>query len=189
MEKGAVTRRSREDWTAAAVDALAEGGVAAVAVEPLAARLGATKGSAYWHFRNRDDLLRGALERWETDYTEAVIAKVDAQPDPEARLRVLFTTALRPSSGSAVDAALLASPDHPVVAPILRRVTERRLNYLTSLYADLGFAETAANHRAVLAYTTYLGTLQLRRAQPKQLPRSAPARAAYLDEVLAALMG
>ena len=55
---------TREDWTRAALLAIAEGGTGAVAVEPLAARLGATKGSFYWHFRSRSDLLAAALATW-----------------------------------------------------------------------------------------------------------------------------
>ena len=47
-------RLAREDWVDAALAAIAEGGVAAVAVEPIAARLGTTKGSFYWHFHDRD---------------------------------------------------------------------------------------------------------------------------------------
>ena len=46
---------------------IAEEGVAAVAVEALARRLGVTKGSFYWHFKNREALLQAALKRWETD--------------------------------------------------------------------------------------------------------------------------
>src|SRR5262249_59889731 len=47
------TRLSRQAWVDAALEALGEGGLASVAVVPLAERLGATKGSFYWHFRNR----------------------------------------------------------------------------------------------------------------------------------------
>ena len=43
----------------AAFRALARGGVEAIAVEPIAAELGTTKGSFYWHFKNRDSLVRG----------------------------------------------------------------------------------------------------------------------------------
>lgn len=56
---------SKEDWVRAALFAIADGGAAAVAVEPLAARLGATKGSFYWHFRSREQLIAEALEFWE----------------------------------------------------------------------------------------------------------------------------
>src|SRR3546814_8458026 len=50
-------RLSAEDWAQAALDLIAEQGVSAVAVEPLARRLGVTKGSFYWHFPSREALL------------------------------------------------------------------------------------------------------------------------------------
>ena len=65
-------RLSAEDWAQAALDLIAEQGVAAVAVEPLARRLGVTKGSFYWHFPSRDALLQAALERWEANEQESV---------------------------------------------------------------------------------------------------------------------
>ena len=58
-------RLTADDWAQAALDLISEQGVAAVAVEPLARRLGVTKGSFYWHFPSRDALLQAALERWE----------------------------------------------------------------------------------------------------------------------------
>src|SRR3546814_6866850 len=58
-------RLSAEDWAQAALDVVAESGVAAVAVEPLARRLGVTKGSFYWHYPSREALLEAALSRWE----------------------------------------------------------------------------------------------------------------------------
>ncbi|MEU8610821.1 helix-turn-helix domain-containing protein [Actinoplanes sp. NPDC048791] len=69
-------RLTADDWTSAALEAMAGGGLAAVAVEPLAARLGATKGSFYWHFANRDALIEAAVLRWERDHTEAVIGSL-----------------------------------------------------------------------------------------------------------------
>ena len=60
-----ISRLTADDWAQAALDLIAEQGVAAVAVEPLARRLRVTKGSFYWHFPSRDALLQAALERWE----------------------------------------------------------------------------------------------------------------------------
>ncbi|WP_158891362.1 TetR/AcrR family transcriptional regulator [Amycolatopsis anabasis] len=181
------TRKSRADWTAAALDALAEGGVAAVAMEPLAARLGTTKGSAYWHFANRDELLRSTLERWEAEHTEAVIEYIESRPDPRDRLHALLGAALRLSRGSTVLAAMLAAAEHPVVSPILNRVTDRRIGYLASLFADLGFGRAEARRRAVLAYSTYVGNVALQRALPDRLPKTAAAREAYVRDALTAL--
>lgn len=56
-----------EDWVRAAKRTIEERGVGAVAVEPLAKKLGVTKGSFYWHFENRDALLKATLERWEEE--------------------------------------------------------------------------------------------------------------------------
>ncbi|MGH8078705.1 MAG: TetR/AcrR family transcriptional regulator, partial [Lysobacter sp.] len=78
-------RLSAEDWAQAALDLIAEQGVAAVAVEPLARRLGVTKGSFYWHFPSRDALLVAALERWEKVEQETVFGKLEAIADPSQR--------------------------------------------------------------------------------------------------------
>ncbi len=167
-----------------ALRALAEGGVAAVAVEPLAARLGATKGSAYWHFPNREALLKATLERWEREHTEAVIEIVDSVPEPLEKLRLLFATVLENVEDSAVELAMLAAKDHPAVAPVLERVTDRRIGYLEELFGELGFAADVAHQRAVLAYSVYLGQAQLLSSTPQVVK----ARRALLEETLAVVM-
>ncbi len=77
-------RLTRDDWITAALRAIADGGLAAVGVEPLAARLGATKGSFYWHFENRDALLEAAIRRWEKETTTDVVAEITAARDAPA---------------------------------------------------------------------------------------------------------
>lgn len=168
---------------------MAEGGLAAVAIEPLAARLGATKGSGYWHFSGRDDLIAATVARWEELHTEAVIARVDGTGSTGAyeRLRELLHVVLGRTGPFAVETALLASAAHPLVGPTLHRATERRIRYLAGLFTELGFGPVDADRRALLAYTTYLGHAQLARAQPDAVPDGGPERAAYLDSVLAAL--
>jgi AcrR family transcriptional regulator len=184
---GAVGRLAKDDWTKAAMDALADGGLAAVAIEPLATRLGATKGSAYWHFPNREALVRAALERWEVEQTDAIIARVDVVDDPREQLRLLFKAAFADLEASRVQLALHAAATDPVVAPVLTRVTERRIGYLTTLYLRVGFPPEDAARRATLAYTTYLGTIQLRRSVSSALPTDAEGWRDYLDDAVRAL--
>ncbi|RZS34833.1 TetR family transcriptional regulator [Herbihabitans rhizosphaerae] len=182
-------RRTRDDWTAAALEALADGGLAAVAIEPLAARVGATKGSAYWHFPNREALVTATLERWERDHTEAVIDMVEAEGgDPATRLRRLFGAVLDPAHGPHVELALLSTSDDPLVAAAVSRVNERRIGYLARLLGQLGFARAQARRRAVLAYSVYLGQAQLMRATPGVLPQGKAARRAHLDDVLTTML-
>ncbi|MDT7585237.1 MAG: hypothetical protein QOE32_2787 [Pseudonocardiales bacterium] len=190
MSREVANRRlSRDDWTAEALLVLGAGGLASVAIEPIAARLGTTKGSGYWHFRSRADLVTATLQRWEREHTEAVIARADTGVDPVDRLRELLRVVLGRSGAFSVELALLASSDDPLVAPTVRRVTQRRLDYLTGLFTSLDFDPVSAGRRALLAYTTYLGHAQLARTVPDAVAPGGPERQAYLDSVLATLLG
>ncbi|MFC9240047.1 TetR/AcrR family transcriptional regulator [Streptomyces decoyicus] len=184
---GARQRLTAQDWAEAALAAMGEGGLAAVAVEPLAARLGTTKGSFYWHFANRDALIEAALKRWEEIGTEAVITEAEAEPDPGKRLRVLLVRATNRSAADPLDVSLLATAAHPRVAAALARVTARRIGYVAALFAELGFPEDEARRRGLLAYTAYLGHTQLGHAVPESLPADA-ARDRYLDGVIETLV-
>src|SRR5436309_7774734 len=111
--KGESRNLSTADWIGAAMEAIVAGGASAVAIEPLAARLGATKGSFYHHFENRDALIAAALEEWERSQTEAVIERLGLLPDPGERLRAVMASALADRAGGVRDAALLGSATHP----------------------------------------------------------------------------
>ena len=184
-----MSRLTRDDWAAAALKALSAGGLTAVAVEPLAVRLHATKGSFYWHFRNRDDLIAAALDLWRLTGTTNVISALEASSAPaRTRIRQLFVQAFAVHTYAVADLALLADADHPLVAPVLAEVTRQRLAYVTDLFRELGHPEDQARRRAVLAYSAFLGRLQLGRAAPDLLPAAGAATEAYADEVLAALL-
>ena len=161
-------RLSTDDWAQAALDLIAEQGVAAVAVEPLARRLGVTKGSFYWHFPSRDALLQAALERWESVEQEALFGALERITDPHERLRNLIQMVAVEIQSHAIYSALLQALDPPIVQPVIGRVSERRLQYLTSAFCQVGFEEAKAKHRARLAYSAYVGFLQL----SSQLPQS-----------------
>ena len=80
---------STDAWIESALDLLRENGVEAVRVEPLARLLGVTKGSFYWHFRDRSMLESAILDVWDERSTTAILAQV-AGPEPaEVRLRRL----------------------------------------------------------------------------------------------------
>src|ERR1051325_11082310 len=77
-------RLDAEAWVAAAFDALAEGGVDAVRVEPLAKALGITKGSFYWHFADRRALLDAMLTAWADGRIAAIREQATARRAPAA---------------------------------------------------------------------------------------------------------
>jgi AcrR family transcriptional regulator len=180
-------RLTRDDWIAAALAAIGERGVAAVAVEPLATRLGTTKGSFYWHFPNREALLEAALAVWEQTSTTAVFDEVGhSTTDPAEQLRLLISRVVANAEVDPVEPALYASAAHPIVGPALTRVTERRIEGTLRILARLGLRPAEARRRALLAYSVYLGYAQLVRVTPGVLPQGK-ARRDYLELVLGVL--
>lgn len=188
MTAKARTRLDRQAWVQTALDAIAEGGLAAVAVVPLARQLAVTKGSFYWHFANREALVEAALAEWEQSHTAAVIAEIEAtSDDPLQQLRLLFKRVTELAARDRIELALLANADHPTVQPVLDRVTRRRINFTAGLFQRFGLSRAQAKRRALLAYSAYLGHAQLLHATPQLLPRAQSAKRAYLNDVLVAL--
>ena len=180
-------RLSATDWAQAALDLIAEEGVRAVAVEPLARRLGVTKGSFYWHFPSRDALLQAALERWEQVELDEVFAQLEAIDDPRERMRELFRRVAHEVRSHVIYSELVKALDHPVVQPVMQRVSKRRLDYLTLAFRQVGMARAMAQHRAHLTYAAYVGFLQLslQLGQPRLQHTEFEA---YVDHVMVTLI-
>lgn len=160
-----------DDWAAAALDAICHDGIDAVAVEPLARKLGVTKGSFYWHFANREALLMAALALWERRETEETFASVRREPDPRVRIQKLFATVHAGERAARLYQALsAAAANDPRIKAVVQRASERGLQFLTDCYRALGLSPKDAGQWAMMAYSVYLGTLQVRRDQPGSLP-------------------
>ena len=150
------TQHGPSAWIAAGLRLLAERGEAAVGIEPLARRLGATKGSFYHHFADRPSLLTALLEAWETR-AGALLERVDAAGGgPAARLWVLMETVIREGAASPEPAIRLWARSDEAARAALTRVDRARLDWLEELFAELS-RETDAPVRARLAYMALIG--------------------------------
>lgn len=154
---------TRDDWAEAAYRALLEGGSRAVAVAPLADRLGVTRGSFYHYFTSREDLLEAALTRWEELATDALIEASNRGNDPRERLELLFAQVFRvPTRLARAERHLLNDKEiEPTVAAAIDRVTERRKAYLADAYRELGHTDPVATDLALIAYMTLIGWLHV----------------------------
>ncbi len=180
-------RLSADDWAQAALDLIAEQGVSAVAVEPLARRLGVTKGSFYWHFPSRDALLQAALERWEAVEQESIFGSLEQVADPRERLRALFQLVGHEVKPHIIYSELLKALDHPSVQPVIDRISQRRLEYLVAMFRQAGLQRTDATHRARLTYAAYVGFLQLS-LQLQQPRMTSEEFETYLEHVISTLI-
>ncbi|SEP52796.1 TetR/AcrR family transcriptional regulator [Amycolatopsis saalfeldensis] len=168
------SRLSARDWARAALKAIADGGLAAVAVEPLARTLGVTKGSFYAHYRNRDELITAALEEWGRSHGTEGLTEFAAITDPAERLRELLTTVVRAVQPLApsVHLSLLGDRNDARVRNAVHQVNQARLELLARTYRELGLPPSRAESRARVAYAAILGLSQLAQTDP-DAPRSA----------------
>jgi AcrR family transcriptional regulator len=147
----------------AGLEALRKGGVAGVRVERLAGEVGLTKGSFYWHFRDRGELLEALLDYWAREMTEAEFERIrEVKGGLARRLAVLAEDVLEKGMGRYDPAVRGWARTDRKVAAAVAQVDRRRVRALTNLFEEAGFAAGEAGARARLFYTFLLGEPQVR---------------------------
>jgi AcrR family transcriptional regulator len=156
----ALTRTPRSRWIDAGLRALAGGGPDAVRIEPLAKGLGVTKGGFYWHFDDRRAFLDEMLDTWERTSIDEMIERVEGEAgDARARLRRLFTLASSSGQLRRIDLAVRDwARRNQTVADRLRRVDNRRMEYMRSLFGAFCPDEDDVEARCMIAMALFVGS-------------------------------
>src|ERR1051325_457839 len=137
--------RTSADWVKAAGRRLASGGSEAVAIEPLARDMGVTKGSFYWHFRDRPALLDALIADWEGRATAPLLGRLTRMGGEAAeRLGALMATVAAEGGGSLDPAMRAWAQTNSKAAASVGRVDAVRLAYIAGEFRALGFAPAAA---------------------------------------------
>jgi AcrR family transcriptional regulator len=142
---------TKDDWLRAAVELLRTRGIAGVRVLTLAKGLGVSRGSFYWHFEDRDDLLRGMLDWWDREMTDSVI-QVSHEDRGSARTRLMAVAedVIRFRRNRYDTAIRSWAEGDKRAAKTLKRVVRKRLDYVTSLFREVGFSPAEARARGDL---------------------------------------
>ena len=148
-------------WIEAAFDALAEGGIDAVRVDPLAKQLGVTRGSFYWHFADRAALHAAMLMEWRKRQSYRVGTRIENQtPAPDERLRqtlALPSLGARAERAAAIELAIrLWSRRDGEAAKAVRHIDRVRLKYYAKLYGEMGYTPANARKQAFLFYASLM---------------------------------
>lgn len=170
-------------WIACALDAVADGGLDAVRVEPLAKQLRITKGSFYWHFADRRALVEAMLDHWREGRIAAIrlqAAGMEPPADILRRLAELYTQRAN-YRGLAIELAIrsFARADAAAAAAI-QQVDAERLRHVARLFRGLGWPAAEAQMRAVLFYSYLFGQALLDSATA-----TAPMRKSAVEALLA----
>ncbi|MEO0389737.1 MAG: TetR/AcrR family transcriptional regulator [Pseudomonadota bacterium] len=145
-------RLNRDSWIAAGFSALPEGGASALRAEPLARRLGTTKGSFYWHFDDVPAFHTAMLDSWKRDAFAAIVAEMEAEASTPERLRQFGALVLDDDAGAALRAWGVSNP---AARDAVAQVDEARLTYVTTILAGLDV--TNADY-ARACYASLIGT-------------------------------
>jgi AcrR family transcriptional regulator len=195
---GGHVKVTREDWLNMARDTLVRDGVGQVKILTLADRMGVSRSSFYWYFRNRDGLLRALLEEWETRNTASITVQcaLPAASISEAVFN-FFRCFLDPTKfDSGMDFAIRewARRDEALRERV-DTADSVRLAAVSDMFVTHGFDATEADARARILYFMQLGyhALDVREPIAERLARVHPYLKGFTGqdpdpEVLAAFL-
>lgn len=147
-----------ETWIEAATGVLVDQGIDHVRVDLLAQHLGVTRGSFYWHFKDREDLLRRVLQAWRETATENLTQRLEsAHADPLAQLRDVLSLPFRgraAARAARIELAIRAWARRDQMARFaVDEADASRIGYIAQLFSALGYPVLEARSRAFLLYS------------------------------------
>lgn len=151
-----------EQWVEAATHLLVDGGIDLVRVDVVAKQLGVTRGSFYWHFKDRNDLLERVLQTWRNAATEQVTARFEqSHVDPKVLVHDILSLPFRGRSAQRAARIELAIRDWARRDPMARQAVDEadatRMAYIAQCFSALGFGIAEARSRAAILYAYEVG--------------------------------
>ena len=159
MEKP-ISNLSRTDWIDFALQKLSKGGIDKVTVAALARDLGVTKGSFYWHFKDREHLLKAMLNRWEETGSRVVFNEVErVGGNAKSRLKHMSNFIFK-RYGDQLNFELALREwgrKDPEIQHTIAQEDERRMDYLKGLFSEAYDNPKIAEAKAWLMYSLFIG--------------------------------
>ncbi len=155
------SRYKIDDWLEGALEALARKGPEAISIQRLCQSLGVSRGSFYWHFRNRDTFIEKLMRFW-LDKTTNVIAAAVRDFDGSAADKLLFIARqVIASDATRYDIPIRAWAEiNPIAAAAVKRADRVRYKVVRALFAEIGFSGEELEMRA----RTFVGYYSLEAA-------------------------
>jgi AcrR family transcriptional regulator len=178
-DQSAEPRLGRADWISAAMEVLIAEGVNAVRITRLADRMAVTRGSFYWHFKDREDLLAALIRRWEAQNTDAVAAAVGQAPTLDHAIIAFFNAWLIPERFDArlEDALRAWAKADADICEMVAEADRTRIGDIAAMFERFGFGDTEALIRARVLYFSQIGFYALTEHEP--LSERSPYLEAY----------
>ena len=155
-----------ERWIEAATEVLVNQGIDSVRVDVLAQQLQVTRGSFYWHFRDREELLRRVLQAWREQATVQLTLRLEsAHADPREQLRDIISLPVRGRAAqraARIELAIRAWARRDATArQAVDEADGARLSYIAQVFSSLGFGLAEARFRAFATYAYVVAESQI----------------------------
>lgn len=179
------SRLDRSAWIAAGLDVLGSSGIGSVRVETIAKRLRISKGSFYWHFKDREDLLRAMLASWEAQQSDWQAGNSEFGRNAAENWANLLEVVSRPEYGR-LDLAIFSwAREDEAVRRKVSEVEKRRLAHLTRIFREIGFNPRQAEQWAGAALLAYVGWVD-RATRDAAFRAAGPDLATVLSRIILA---
>ncbi len=168
------SRYNIDDWLQGALEALARKGPQAISIQRLCDQLGVSRGSFYWHFRNRDRFIEKLTQYW-LDRTTGAIADAVRDLDGSAADKLLYLARqVIASDATRYDIPIRAWAEiNPIAAAAVKRADRMRYKVVRALFAEIGFSgeELEMRARMFVVYYSSESAISVRESKKDRLAR------------------
>lgn len=180
-------RLTRDDWIAAAMSALIEQGVKGVQITVLSRSIGVTRGSFYWHFKSRDDLLNALVDCWRRRNTNVIVTTVSGAETLDQGILALFAVwtdhrRFNPDLDQAVRDWARYDPN---LRATLQAEDSARVTAVSLFFERFGYSQPDAFIRARVIYFTQISYYALGIAETEAFDQ----RISYLEAYVRCFTG
>jgi AcrR family transcriptional regulator len=142
---------SKAEWQEAGLQAISERGIDSLTIEGLARSLGINKSGFYWHFKNRDDLLRQLLKYWTHEITEVISENPEIlKVEPRQRLVTIAEMILDYDLNRYELGIRHWAMQDAGAAMAVEKVNQLRLDFIGKAFSELGFSGDDLEMRTML---------------------------------------
>jgi AcrR family transcriptional regulator len=157
------TQLTRDNWLDAAAGEVAAGGFGNLRVLTLSKKLGVTRGSFYWHFKDHEDLVTSFLNRWRDRRIQELQYWKPKGGDVETELRrileLLLTDASRNIRRLQVELAVRDfARRNDYAADLVNEVDDSRISQNCELYQRLSTDPERIRDLSLLMYVATIGS-------------------------------
>jgi AcrR family transcriptional regulator len=158
MKQGKSKRFTKDQWLEASFESFAREGHSKIHIEHLTKSLGSSKGSFYWHFKDRNDFLLSLADYWVRITNKEVIEVVKkVQGDAKTRLFALMKIISRKDLQKYDPPMRALGFKYPEIAKIVKKVDNQRLTFVHRMFADMGFRGEELEMRTYVFVCYYSG--------------------------------